>query len=125
MCKEKERQVTTKGSFELDCRECRQPVTFSLFDLADVKLVSCTHCGKKYGLGEENLTRQLKKFAALCRHIQESEEILGTAGVAVTVGKDEIKIPFKILLTRLKSTLDLQVGQERLAISFRVEPTAL
>ena len=98
---------------------------FSLFDLDEDNLVSCQECGKKYGLSEENLKRQLKKFAGLCRQIQESEEILGKAGVTVSVGKDEVKIPFKILLTRLKSTLDLQVGNERLVITFRVEPTAL
>lgn len=117
--------MTGKGAFELDCKGCKKPVCFSLFDLDKGSLVACQECGKKYGLSEENLKRQLKKFAALCRQIQESEEILGKAGVAVTVGKEEVKIPFKILLTRLKSTLDLLVGNERLVITFRIEPTTI
>ena len=114
-----------KGSFELDCKGCTHPVQFSLFELEESKLVSCNECGKKYGFGDENLKRQLKKFADLCRQIQESEEILGRSSVAVTIGKEEVKVPFKILLTRLKSTLDLNIGNERFVVSFRVEPTAL
>ncbi len=33
-----------------------------------------------------------------------------------------MKIPFKLLLTRLNSTLDLMVGDDPLTIRFRVEP---
>ena len=117
--------MTRKELFELDCINCKKPVSFSIVDLDKDNLVSCSECGKKYGLGEENLKRQLKKFANLCRQIQESEEILGSASVAVSVGRDEVKIPFKILLTRLKSTLDLQIGKERLVITFRIEPQTL
>ena len=115
--------MPTQGSFQLDCIHCKKPVIFSIQDLGyQDKLVECTGCGKKYGFGQETLHRQLKKFAALCRQIQESEEILGSASVAVTVGQNEVKIPFKILLSRLKSTLDLSMGNERLSITFRVEP---
>ena len=120
-----------KGSFAFDCRDCKKQVTFSLFDIEvgkekeKEKIFSCTECGKKYGFGDDTLKRQLSKFAALCRQIQASEEILGSSAVAVSVGKEEVKVPFKLLLTRLKSTLDLQVGKERFVITFRIEPTAL
>jgi hypothetical protein len=113
-----------QGSFELHCLACKNPMTFSLLDL-DQHPIACSECGKRYSFGEETLKRQLKKFATLCRAIQESEEILGSGGIALTVGNDEVKIPFKILLTRLKSTLDLSIGNERMVISFRVEPVAL
>ena len=118
-----------KGSFAFDCRDCKKEVTFSLFDIEvgkeKEKVFSCGGCRKKYGFGDDTLKRQLSKFAALCRQIQESEEILGSSAVAVSVGKEEVKVPFKLLLTRLKSTLDLQVGKERFVITFRIEPTAL
>lgn len=114
-----------KGTFELHCIHCHLPITFSLFDLEGGAVVRCGECGKKYSLADETLQRQLQKFANLCRSIQESEEILGTSAIALAVGNQEVKIPFKILLTRLKSTLDLSVGNEKCIVSFRVEPTTL
>jgi len=117
--------VNTKNSFQLNCIGCKHPVSFSIVQLeAPQHIVSCQSCGKKYGLGEESLKRQLKKFASLCIQIKESEEILGNAAIAVDVGKNNVQVPFKLLLTRLKSTLDLTVQGERIVITFRSEPTA-
>ena len=114
--------MKTQGSFQLDCISCQHPVVFSVSDLD--KIVRCSECGQKYGLNEEPLKRQLKKFAALCKQIQESEEILGNTAVAVEVGTSKVQVPFKILLTRLKSTLTLQVGDKRLVVTFRTQTTA-
>ena len=117
--------MTNQGSFQLDCIDCKAPVVFSLADLdTQPAFVCCTSCNKKYGLGEDPLKRQLKKFAALCKQIQDSQEILGDASVVVEVGSQSVQVPFKLLLSRLKSTLNLQVGKTRLCITFRVEPTA-
>jgi hypothetical protein len=114
--------------FQIDCLCCKRPVAFSISDLdtsdldAPYQYTSCPECGKKYGLQGETLKRQLKMFAALCRQIQQSEEILGNTAVAVDVGPHNVKIPFKLLLTRLKSTLDLQVGDTKLVVTYRVQP---
>lgn len=109
------------GSFELDCPACKQPILFSLSDLNET--ICCSNCSQKYALHEDSLKRQLKKFAALCTQIHDSEEILGNAGVAVEVGDKKVHVPFKILLTRLKSTLNLQIGKEKLVVTFRTQTT--
>lgn len=54
--------------------------------------------------------------------MKKSEEILNSASIAVSVGPHEVKVPFKILLTRLRSTLDLDVGGSKVSISYRTEP---
>ncbi len=108
-------------TFELNCLSCHKPVVFSLADLDET--VCCTTCGQKYGLHEQSLKRQLKQFASLCTEIRRSEDILGDAGVAVEVGPNKVVVPFKILLTRLKSTLNLQMGQHKLVITFRTQTT--
>jgi hypothetical protein len=109
--------------FQIDCICCKKPISFSALDLDEPQHhVHCTECGKKYGLQDETLRRQLKTFAALCQQIQQSEEILGNTSVAVDVGPHNVKIPFKLLLTRLKSTLDLQVGDTKLVVTYRVQP---
>ncbi len=118
--------MTNQGAFELDCIDCKKSVVFSIMELDKTPhIVTCVHCGKKYALGEETLKRQLKKFAALCQQIQDSQEILGDANVAVDVDGKTVQVPFKLLLTRLKSVLNLQIGERRLSIAFRVEPTSL
>lgn len=112
-----------KHSLEFSCQGCKQPVSFSVFELdTHNSLVPCSECGKKYALNDETLKRQLKKFEALCRQIVESEEILSQTAVGIDVGEHRVKIPYKLLLTRLSSTLDLMIGNQPLSIAFRVEP---
>lgn len=108
---------------QFNCQSCQHPIQFSVLDLDKPNsLLCCTHCNKKYRFEEETLKRQLKKFASLCQQIHESEEILGNTSVGVDVGDRQIKIPYKLLLTRLNSTLDLIVGDQPLSILFRIEP---
>lgn len=108
---------------QFDCRGCKNPVKFSLFEIEENnKTIQCEHCQKKYALNDKTLLRQLAKFQALCWQIAESEEILGETVVGVNVGDREVKIPYKLLLTRLTSQLNLKVGDEPLSISFRMEP---
>jgi hypothetical protein len=112
------------NTLEFDCQKCRQPVRFSLFELDHHQDLTCSHCWERYVLDDENLLRQLKQFEALCRQIQNSEEILSHTSVGVDVGEHQVKIPFKLLLTRLSSCLDLKVGDSSQVISFRFEPLA-
>ena len=112
----------TQSTFQIDCMNCKKAVIFSLADIENEHIVTCSECAKKYAFTDDKLKRQLKKFAALCHQIQDSEEILGSSGVAVEVGPHKVLVPFKILLTRLKSTLDLTVGGQPVSVIFRTEP---
>lgn len=105
-----------------ECQKCHQEVQFSVFDVDQKKSIACTHCAKQYSFSDENLIRQLKKFTSLCTQIRESEEILGNSAVGVNIGDRNVKIPFKLLLTRLSSSLELKIGEQALSIAFRLEP---
>lgn len=109
-------------SLQFKCLPCGTPVTFSIFDLDHKTTISCHNCEKKYAFADPTLVRQLKKFEALCRQIQDSEEILGNASVGVDVGEHHVKVPYKLLLTRLSSSLDLNMAGQKIAIFFRIEP---
>lgn len=108
---------------EFECQSCKSPVAFSIFEL-DKKEgeISCPECSLIYDFSDETLRRQLQKFEALCRQLQQSEEILSNTSIGLYVGEREVKIPFKLLLTRLNSTLELMVGDRPLSIVFRLEP---
>ncbi len=102
---------------------CKQTVAFSIFDIEKGNhLVACTQCPKRYSFDDETLLRQLKKFEQLCMQIKDSEEILGSTSVGIDIGNHKVQIPFKLLLTRLGSTLDLLIGDQPLSIHFRIEP---
>lgn len=108
---------------EFSCQSCQNPVAFSIFELEKKEgEISCPECSLIYDFSDETLRRQLKKFESLCKQIQQSEEILSNTSIGVTIGDREVKIPFKLLLTRLNSTLDLMVGDKPLSIIFRIEP---
>ncbi len=106
------------------CHQCQGPIQFSVFELEKREEgVACPHCGLVYDFSEETLKRQLRKFESLCQQIHLSEEILSNTSVGIYIGDREIKVPYKLLLTRLNSTLDLMIGDRPLTITFRIEPT--
>ena len=114
---------TQKGhTLHFHCLSCKAPVIFSVFDLDNHPQINCHDCEKKYAFTDSILVRQMKKFEALCRQIQESEEILGNTNVGVDVGEHHIKVPYKLLLTRLSSSLDLNIAGQKVSIFFRIEP---
>lgn len=109
------------SNLEFKCTDCNHPVFFSVLGEENLsKILTCSKCKKSYTLGAQILT-QLKQFEALCAQIQSSKEIFGQAAVAIDVGSHQVKIPFQLLLTRLSSILDLDIGGEKTSISFRVD----
>jgi len=65
---------------------------------------------------------KLEKFEKLCRAVNEAQEILSDTNVAINVYSHEVKIPFRLLLSRLNTQLNLDVGGREIQIRFRVSP---
>lgn len=106
-----------------NCQVCDGPIHFSVLDTqAIAQVISCKECGKRYQFDDETLLRHLQKFEALCRQIQQSEEILGSTGIAIDVGQHHVKVPFNILLTRLSSVIELNINGKKSSITFRLDP---
>ncbi len=114
-----------KGShLQFFCTSCQHPIDFNVLAMEQQKGITCPQCQKKYVFSDESLIRQIKKFAALCYQIKESEEILSNTsiGIDITERDKQIKIPFKLLLTRFTTHLDLMLDDKPIAITFRIEP---
>ncbi len=112
-----------KGSqLKFCCTSCQYPIQFNVFDIEECKFLTCEQCQKKYSFTEEILIRQIKKFAALCYQIKESEEILSHTSIGIDVCERKIKIPYKLLLTRLTTHLDLILDDNPITITFQIEP---
>ena len=112
----------THHPLQFICQSCQTPVDFAVFELDQHSEVSCHDCGLTYDFGDPVLLRQLRKFENLCRQIHLSEEILSNTSVGIYLGDREIKIPYKILLSRLNAKLDLLIGGKPLCVTFRIEP---
>ena len=110
------------NTLHFKCLSCEGDINLSIFDLDQDTPLSCPQCGKKYAFNDPTLVRQLKKFIALCRQIHDSEEILGNSFVGVDVGIHHVKVPYKLLLTRLSSSLQLDLEGKKISIDFRIEP---
>ena len=106
---------------QFNCSECGKPIFFSVLN-SNNALLSCDKCHKKYALREDTIMQDLRAFEALCYQIHASKNILGNTGVAVDIGPYHVNIPFKLLLTRFTSTMELKIGNSDLNIHFRLEP---
>lgn len=108
---------------QFSCQNCQHPVNFSVIDLDEQgEVVACQECQKRYSLNDKTLTRQLRKFEALCRQIVDSEEILSNTSVGINVEGHQVSIPYKLLLSRMTSQLELKMGDQKILITFRLEP---
>ncbi len=110
-------------SIQIHCTHCGTLVSIPYRPSAKLPWISrCSGCNKQFGIDSSTIARQMKLFVGLCQQLKASEEILANAAIAVTVGSIEVKIPFRLLLTRLKSTLDLEVDGKKISIASRTEP---
>ncbi len=115
--------MTHAFSIQIHCTYCGTLVAIPDRPTAKLPWVArCSGCNKQFGIESDVMARQIKQFVALCQQLKASEEILSNSAIAVTVGSVEVKIPFRLLLTRLKSTLDLEVDGKQISISSRTEP---
>lgn len=106
------------------CKDCKEPIHFSVFELEkEQNQLQCSQCQKHYVLCDDALIRQIKKFETLCKTLCDSEEILSETSVGINMGHHQVKIPYKLLLTRLSSSLDLKIEEEPVSIVFRIEPS--
>jgi hypothetical protein len=108
---------------EFNCPACKSAVAFSPIELEKKGFkCACHSCNRLFLFDDPQLKADLKSFSALCYAIKNAERILGDVSVGVDVGQQQIKIPYKLLLTRLNPHLKIRVGEELVEIHFRMEP---
>jgi len=111
---------------EFNCLDdvCGKPVQFKLLEIETSPIIRCPNCGKEYNLNG-NFHKKLKKFESLIYAIKDAEEILGDTNVAVNYRNHEIRIPYRLLLTRMNTLLTMNIGGKKVELRFRVEPLGM
>lgn len=117
------KMVEKPTNIEFQCIQdgCSGNVAFSVLDLGTNIAVECPECSREYTFNEE-LAGKLRKFRDLILCVRKAEEILGNTNIAIDIEGHTVKIPYRLLLTRLNTLLNLQIGKKAVAFKFRVEP---
>jgi hypothetical protein len=111
------------SELEFGCVEenCDALVRFSVLDTTGKNPIKCGKCKREYTFSGE-LLGKLRLFEKLLRTLHESESILSTTNVVVDVHGYDVRIPFRLLLCRLNTELNLQIGGKEVHIRFRISP---
>ena len=112
-----------QNNIEFKCIKgsCDTFLCLSLKDIEKNPTVSCNGCGKSYTFNEEFICK-MKKFEKLVLAVREAEDILGNTNVAINIKGHQIKVPYRLLLTRLNTLITLNIGDKEISFRFRIEP---
>ena len=113
-----------KAIIDFGCIEenCHSIIQFNLLELKEAKgNITCKDCHRIYQFDKPFLMK-LEKLRHLVLAVQNAEDILGDCHVSVKTTTDEVKIPYRLLLTRLNTLISLNCNGKKVDFNFRVEP---
>lgn len=114
--------LTAMVDFDCLTADCGKTITFNLMALRErAGQVTCAHCHTPYQFDGDFL-RKLEKLRVLVAAVQDAGDILGDCNVVINVPAGEVRIPYRLMLTRMTTLITLQVGERRIDFNFRVEP---
>ena len=112
------------AAVDFDCIEadCLNNIQFDLLSLEDNGLqVACSDCRRIYEFDDIFISK-LDTLRRLVLTVQSAEDILSDCNVSVTTPAGEVKIPYRLLLTRLNTMISLKIEDRTIDFNFRVEP---
>jgi hypothetical protein len=110
-------------NIEFKCidEKCDEFLCLSIKEIENNPTVTCSGCRKTYTFNEDFIVK-MKKFEKLVLAVREAEDILGSTNVAINIKGHQIKVPYRLLLTRLNTLITLNIGGKEISFRFRVEP---
>ena len=112
------------NNIELQCVACSNAICFSILDIGADARLDCRHCGKQYVFNEDLLAK-IRRFEQLLQAVYNARDVLGAANVGIAFRDEEVKVPYRLLLTRLNTMLTLNIGGKETTFRFRVEPLSM
>ena len=109
---------------EFKCTGCGSNISFSILKMEPDEVLTCKECNKKYFFNEKFFD-QIVRFEKLLEAVHNVRDMLDTTNVAIAFGDEEVKIPYRLLLTRLNTMLTLKMDGKETIFRFRVEPLNL
>ena len=102
--------------------ECESVIKFNIMDLEESGgRVTCPECRREYDFDRSFLDK-LERLRTLILSVRAAEDLLGDVNVAITTSTEEIRIPYRLLLTRLNTIISIDIGGVKVDFNFRIEP---
>ncbi|MFO7821625.1 MAG: hypothetical protein R6V56_06200 [Lentisphaeria bacterium] len=102
--------------------DCESVIKFNILDLEESNgRVTCPVCHREYDFDRPFL-QKLERLRNLILSVREAEDLLGDVNVAITTSTDEVRIPYRLLLTRLNTIISIDIGGRQVDFNFRIEP---
>ncbi len=102
--------------------DCGQTIKFNLMTLEENKgQVTCPNCHRPYQF-DKTFLQKLEKLRTLVLAVRDAEDIIDDCNVAIATPVKEVKLPYRLLLTRLNTLISLNVSGKVIDFNFRVEP---
>ncbi len=117
-------KYSTAHHIEFECISCGNMISFSILNMGADSGLTCSKCGKQYRFNKELLDK-IRRFEKLLVAVHDVKDMLETANIAIAVKDEEVKVPYRLLLTRLNTLLKLSVNGKELTFRFRVDPISL
>ncbi|MCK9555708.1 hypothetical protein M0R36_07825 [bacterium] len=116
-------KVTKGQKIEFKCvsKDCEGSIAFLVPQIKKNSVLKCDKCGNEYKF-DRDLISKLEMFDHLVRAVSDAKSILGDTNVAIDFEGHNLKVPYRLLLTRLSTSLKLDIGGQTVDFSFRVEP---
>ncbi|MCJ8332106.1 MAG: hypothetical protein HRT89_09545 [Lentisphaeria bacterium] len=107
---------------DFQCIDCAETIDFNLMTLQENDgQVSCKHCHRPFKFSKK-FQEKLLKLRQLIVAIREAEDIIDDCNVSVTTAIDNVKVPYRLLLTRMNTLISLKVSNKVIDFNFRIEP---
>ncbi len=106
---------------EFRCIACGSTISFSILRMGPDEVLTCAPCGKQYFFNEEFLDK-IRRFENLLAAVHDVKDMLDSTSVAIAFRDEEVKVPYRLLLTRLNTMLTLKINDKETTFRFRVEP---
>ena len=109
---------------DFDCieKDCEATIYFNLLNLKkNAGKVSCSHCHKLYQF-DKKFIGKLEKLRILILAVRDAEDILGDCNISIVTPAGDVKLPYRLLLTRLNTLISFKCNGKELEFNFRVEP---
>ncbi len=120
--KKKKKELVAKIDFDCLEADCGNTIQFNLMTLKENNgEISCDNCHRPYKFQRAFLNK-LEKLRNLVIAVKGAEDIIDDCKIAVTMPGHEVKLPYRLLLTRLNTLISLKVGKQVVDFNFRIEP---
>lgn len=111
-----------RATFKCPELNCTGDVTLTLLGQNSDMQTQCPSCHRSF-IFDDAFANKLHVLQRLIIAIRNAEDILSSTHVAVTTPNGEVKVPYKLLLSRLNTHISLDVQGKKIDFCFWIEPT--